>query len=94
METPDYGHLVCTASVHNWREGYWTLFDTPLGDAYGLGVDHHGANHTAYDHTAELLDSHLKTLRPIEIVALARGDIATGTAEPPSGSALLPSLSR
>ncbi len=95
-EIGEYGQLVYSASRHNWLEQYWALFDPPLGDAHGLGVYQHGAYDTAEDYTAELLDSDLNTLRPIEIVRVQRRKIGV-TPEPPESlrfAAFLPALAR
>lgn len=36
----DYWHLVYAADHHNWNEKFWTLFDPPIGEVYGVGVYH------------------------------------------------------
>jgi hypothetical protein len=94
-EATSYQRLVYSAARHNWRERIWALFETPIGDAHGLGVYQIGEGRGGEDYRAELLDSDLKSLRDLPISAVVRTQVtATPGATPPTstGTIYLPSL--
>jgi len=68
----DYGQLVYAADRHHWNEQFWLLFDSPLGDAHGIGFyqQYTGSGEPVY--SAVLLDSALETLREVEVESVVR----------------------
>ncbi|MGC9327972.1 MAG: hypothetical protein ACP5I1_10090 [Candidatus Hinthialibacter sp.] len=66
----DYWKLVYSAEHHNWNEKYWTLFDPPLGETYGLAVITEDFPSRAEVYT---LDQNLEPKRWIEVVSFHKG---------------------
>ena len=62
VQQDDYWHLVYAAEHHNWNEGYWVLFDEPLGDTYGVAVE---TEESPLRRDAYTLDANLQRLRTI-----------------------------
>ncbi|MFH1739838.1 MAG: PEP/pyruvate-binding domain-containing protein, partial [bacterium] len=61
----DYWHLVYAADHHNWSERYWILFDTPIGETYGIAAF---TGESLYDREVYTLDCDLLPLRYIEVI--------------------------
>lgn len=65
----NYWKLVYSAEHHNWNEKYWILFDSPLGDVYGISVLTED-----YPYRAEVyaLDKNRDPIRPIELLSIEK----------------------
>lgn len=65
----NYWKLIYAADHHNWNEKFWVLFDSPLGEAYGVAVLTEDFPSRAEVYT---LDQNLEPLRQIEVVSFKK----------------------
>ncbi len=65
----NYWKLVYSAEHHNWNEKYWILFDSPLGDVYGISVLTEDYPYRAEVYT---LDKNREPIRPIEVLSIEK----------------------
>jgi hypothetical protein len=66
-----YWSLVYSAYRHNLQEKFWTVFDRPIGDAWGLAV-HEILDATARRYSAELLDERLLGLQELKVTSYGK----------------------
>ncbi|MEM7030383.1 MAG: DUF1566 domain-containing protein [Chloroflexota bacterium] len=65
-------NLIYAADRHHWNEQFGLLFDTPLGEAYGLAIYQHYTAAGDPTYSAAWLDAGLNKLTPLDVESIQR----------------------